>query len=449
MGARQVVRAYYVLSGLYTLAASLIWGVNTLFLLDAGLSIGEVFVANAVFSAGMVLFEIPTGVVADTLGRRVSYLFSVTVLAATTGLYLLVWSMEGGVVAFSIVSLFMGLGFTFFSGALEAWMVDALNHAGGGDLDQVFARAQQVTGGAMLVGTVGGGFLGQVSLGLPFGLRMVLLLGLIGIATPLMVEQGFTPRPLTRRAFPREMVEQARVALGAGWAQPGLRALILTSAVGGGLMFWAFYAAQPYFLLLLERDAVWIVGVLTAALSVAMMGGNQLVKWLSKRCQRRTTLLLGAAAVIAAATTVMGATDHFAVAAVAFLVLGAAFGVTQPVHSAYVHTVTSSEHRATVVSFDSMVGSTGSVGGQLGLGWVAEARSLAVGYMVAGIASLLALPLLLRVRAVGGAGDRIVGRDTSDASCAAEGLPAIAQIEPQHPEVVETIAGGGRSSTDG
>ena len=67
MSRDQIVQTYLTLAGLYTLAASLIWSVNTLFLLDAGLSIGEVFIANAMFSAGMVLFEIPTGVVADTL----------------------------------------------------------------------------------------------------------------------------------------------------------------------------------------------------------------------------------------------------------------------------------------------------------------------------------------------------------------------------------------------
>ena len=38
--AERLVRRYYLYGGLYTLAASIIWGINTLFLLDAGLSIG-------------------------------------------------------------------------------------------------------------------------------------------------------------------------------------------------------------------------------------------------------------------------------------------------------------------------------------------------------------------------------------------------------------------------
>jgi MFS family permease len=97
--ARIIIRTYMALAGLYTLAASLIWSVNTLFLLDAGLSIGEVFLANALFSVGMVAFEIPTGVVADTLGRRVSYLTSVAVLASSTVLYLGAAQVGAGVAA--------------------------------------------------------------------------------------------------------------------------------------------------------------------------------------------------------------------------------------------------------------------------------------------------------------------------------------------------------------
>ena len=107
----RIVRTYMTLAALYTLAASLIWSVNTLFLLGAGLSLSEVFIANALFSVGMVVFEIPTGVVADTLGRRVSYLLSVAILAGTTVMYVVAAEAGFGVIGFSIVSVVMGLGY--------------------------------------------------------------------------------------------------------------------------------------------------------------------------------------------------------------------------------------------------------------------------------------------------------------------------------------------------
>ncbi len=60
--AREVQRVYLVLTLLTTLAASFIWGIKTLFLLDAGLSNAEAFAANAFFTVGQVIFEVPTGV---------------------------------------------------------------------------------------------------------------------------------------------------------------------------------------------------------------------------------------------------------------------------------------------------------------------------------------------------------------------------------------------------
>ena len=124
---KQVQRTYLLLTLLTTLAASFIWGINTLFLLDAGLSNTEAFAANAFFTAGMVIFEVPTGVVADTWGRRVSYLLGAGTLLVSTLLYLLMWQAHAPFWAWAVASVLLGLGFTFFSGATEAWLVDALD----------------------------------------------------------------------------------------------------------------------------------------------------------------------------------------------------------------------------------------------------------------------------------------------------------------------------------
>jgi len=123
---RKIQRVYLSLVLLTTLAASFIWGINTLFLLDAGLSNAEAFGANAFFTAGMMLFEVPTGIVADTRGRRASYLLGTLTLSLSTLLYLWMWHVSAPFWAWAIASVFLGLGFTFFSGAFEAWLVDAL-----------------------------------------------------------------------------------------------------------------------------------------------------------------------------------------------------------------------------------------------------------------------------------------------------------------------------------
>ncbi len=428
---RRVLVGYFTLSGLYTLSAALIWGVNTLFLLDAGLSFFEVFVANASFSAGMVLFEVPTGVVADTLGRRVSFLLSVAVLSATTLLYVALAHVDAGVVAFSVVSVAMGLGFTFYSGAMEAWLVDALAVTGfTGALDSVFARGQQITGAAMLVGTVGGGLLGQIDLSIPYVVRAVLLVVVFVVAYAVMFDLGFQPRRVTVSELPGEIARNARAGVAYGWSQRPLRLLMLASCVQLGFFTWAFYASQPYLLDLLSSDAVWVAGLVAAGIALSTIAGNQLVEVLSRRCGRRTTLLLGAAAVETCAAVALGLVSSFWLALPALLLVTAASGVTSPVRQAYLHQMVPSEQRATVVSFDSMISNTGGIGGQLGLGALGESRSIGSAFVVGGLVTGLALPLLARVRAIGGAPDRIGPRTAGvEGPCAGAGLPDVVAVE--------------------
>jgi MFS family permease len=428
-----------LLASSYTLAASLIWGVNTLFLLNAGLSIGEVFVANAAFSAGMVLFEIPTGVVADTLGRRTSYLLSVSILGATTILYLVAAELEAGVVVFVLVSILMGLGFTFYSGALEAWLVDGLQHVGDHEqLDHVFARGNQVSGTAMFVGTIGGGFLGQLDLAIPFIARAALLLVVFLGALYGMHDIGFEPKELKAREIPTQMRRQAAVGIAHGWGQPGLRLLMISGSIRGLFFGWAFYASQPYFLELLERDAVWVVGLVTAGVSLALIIGNQIVEVATRRCGHRTTLLIYASATSTVASIVIGITSTFAVAVVCLLIVAGSMGVIMPVRQAYLHKVTESEHRATVVSFDAMITSVGGASGQVGLGTVSDARSLSAGYVVGGVATVFALPALFMLRRLGSNADNIPGPkcDVAESTIPA-GLPRATGVE-AHPIPVVT-----------
>ena len=158
-------------------------------------------------------------------------------LAATTLLYVALAEVGAGVVPFAVVSVGMGLGFTFYSGAMEAWLVDALAATGyEGLLDRVFARGQQVTGAAMLVGTVGGGLLGQIDLSLPYVVRTVLLLAVFVVAYVVMHDLGFAPRRVAAGELPGEIARNAKAGVEFGWRQPGLRLLMLAGCRADGLL---------------------------------------------------------------------------------------------------------------------------------------------------------------------------------------------------------------------
>ena len=431
MEARAVIRTYLVMAGLYTLSASLIWGVNTLFLLDAGLDIFEVFIANAAFTAGMVVFEIPTGVVADTAGRRASFLLSIVVLILGTLLYLALAQAGAGVIAFSAASVVLGLGFTFYSGAVEAWLVDALAATGyPGTLDQVFARGGQITGVAMLIGTVGGGLLGGVDLALPYVARIALLGAVFIVALVAMRDIGFTARPVTPRTYPGEMRRVFDAGIQYGLRRPSVRLIMIVSFIQMGFLMWAFYAWPPYFLELLDRDAVWVAGVVAGLVSIATIVGNSLVASLTKVCVRRTTVLLGAVVVQGAAAAGVGMVGSFWPALVLLLVSMGAMGVAAPVKQAYLNNVIPSAQRATVLSFDAMAGSTGGVVGQIGLGAISRARSVAAGYVVGGLLSLLALVPLVVLRRMREPADVLAAPESAEPGAfAGHGLPELTEVD--------------------
>jgi len=433
--AARLVRRYYVYAGIYTLAASVIWGINTLFLLDAGLSIQGVFVANAAFSVGTMLFEIPTGVVADTIGRRISFLLSVGVLAATTLLYVWLSAVGGSLVAFSAVSVLMGLGFTFYSGAMEAWLVDGARGLGyEGGFDHVFSRGQIVSGAAMIVGTVGGGLIGQIDLALPFIVRAALLLVLLVLALRGMHDVGFEPRRVALRDIPAEARQIGSTGVRFGWGHRSLRLIMIAGGVQGGFLFWAWYAWQPYFLELLENDAVWVAGVVAALLSLSMMVGNAIVEIVTRWCGRRTTLMLWAGGVFTAGMIGIGLVGSFIPALLLLLAAGAAWGVQMPVRQALIHEIVPTEQRATVVSFDSMIGGGMQVIGQGGLGAFAQRRGYAAGYVVGGLVTVIALPVLWVVRRRADSEDFFEGtHPTPTSACVVEGIPAISSVKGQMP----------------
>ena len=131
--------------------------------------------------------------VADIWGRKASYLLGAAIQLVGNLVYFWMWHVKGPFWGWGVASLLLGCGYTFFSGSLEAWLVDALKHEGyDGDLDPIFAKNQIVTGVAMLVGTVAGGFIAQASaLGVPYLVRAALQLMSFVVALALMKDIGF------------------------------------------------------------------------------------------------------------------------------------------------------------------------------------------------------------------------------------------------------------------
>jgi MFS family permease len=394
-----IQRVYYLLILGNTLAASFIWGINTIFLLDAGLSNFEAFAANAFFTAGMVIFEVPTGITADTVGRRASYLLGTVTLGVTTLLYVLLWQVEGPFWAWALVSMLLGLGFTFFSGAVEAWLVDALTATGfDGKLETVFGRGQVVEGSAMLTGSVAGGYIAQVtSLGVPFLLRAIVLVAMFVAAFYVMKDIGFTPRHGDR--VTREVRRIAGESIEHGWRVPAVKWIMVSSFFTAGVGIYAFYALQPYLLELSGKpEAYGIAGLVAAIVAGSQIVGGIVAPRIRTLFHRRTSVLLAATGASAASLALMGLFENFWVVLVLITVWGLLFAAEMPIRQAYLNGLIPTQQRATILSFDSLVGSSGGVAVQPALGRAADVWGYGPSYALSAGISALALPFIYRSR---------------------------------------------------
>jgi MFS family permease len=397
--AKRVQRIYLTLLLGNTLAASFIWGINTLFLLDAGLSNFEAFAANAFFTVGMVIFEIPTGVVADTIGRKTSYLLGTITLSVTTGLYWLLWMWQSQFVWWAIVSVLLGLGFTFFSGAVEAWLVDALTSTGyAGGMEAVFGKGLVVGGIAMFVGSVLGGVIAQATnLGVPFLLRAAILVIMFIFAFVVMKDLGFAPdRSRGPLKATRYVLDQS---IEHGFRKRSVRYVILSAPFASGVGIYAFYALQPYLLELYgDPSAYTVAGLAAAVLSLAQVAGGMLAHRIRGLFARRTTTIIGASVISAVVLVVLGVNSIFWLAIVFLVIWGFVFALAGPVRQAYLNDMIPAKQRATVLSFDSLFGSLGGVFIQPALGRSADLWGYGTSLVIGGVVELIGIPILLASR---------------------------------------------------
>ena len=146
------------------------------------------------------------------------------------------------------------------------------------------------------------------------------------------------------------------------------------------------------------EQAIGVAGIAAAGIATTQVAGGFAVPYIRRLFTRRTHILIACAALTTASLVLMGLIQVFAVV-VALLVLWAvAYAANMPVRQAYINALIPSRQRATVLSFDSMVSSTGGVAFQPILGSIADTAGYAVSYIVSGAVAFLGLPFLLLAR---------------------------------------------------
>jgi len=389
-------RIYLAYRGMYSLCLTLGLTLGLLYqITEIGLAPFQLVLVGTVVEGTILLFEIPTGVVADSYSRRTSVLIGTFL----HGVAFLVYALIPTFVAVLIHSFIWGVAFTFISGALDAWITDE----GGEEASAgTILRGSQVGQVTSIVGIILSIILGNRSLSSPILLSGVGFLLLTGIMLPVMKESPFHPET-GQRPQPFQVL---RKGLNITLNKPALfgilvMAILWAMASEGFDRLWLLYLIRQFtFPAVFPGDpqVFWVALLEVASLGVAIGITEVSSRLLVRIPAVRLLIWLSVAAAILMIGFVFA--PVFVVACLVYLLIRGTYTAAEPVYIAAVNVFAERDVRATVLSIISQVSSAGQASGGPLVGLVGNA-SLKAALLVSGfILSPVGIlyPLAVRLR---------------------------------------------------
>jgi MFS family permease len=399
-GVRQVLRRYYAVWAAYSLASGFLFGVYPIFLRSRGLSQLEMNTVLATYFAVTFLTDVPTGALADALGRRRSLILG----CMLRSLAFIVYFFAHRYAVFLVAESIDGIGTTFCNGAIDAWGVDALDLAGfAGTKDRMFSRASQLSNVGFMISAVIGDYAADINLTWPW------ILGAVGYAISavlgarLMREGAHHHVRIDFAALPAMVSQRVIRGLKQGFRR---RTIFLLSLASGA----CFAAWAPYWLEWQQffNDTygvgIWIIGWIFSLLTLARLAGAEAVVRLggdpSQRGRRLSVLTAFGAIFIFAAGAVGHRPNLVLILLFGFnLCTGALF----PMAQSWLNEQIGAGERATLLSFSNTFSTLGGSIGLLVGGVLADRAGIQAAWQLSGVISLAALPCYLALRRTGGA----------------------------------------------
>lgn len=406
MTARSAQRRLLLLTGTRWFPVGLIIGLITLLMLERGLSLSQIGVALAAQGFVVLALEVPTGGLADALGRRPVLLLAGLIGLASSVLFVFAESFGAFVLAWALQGVFRALD----SGPLEAWYVDTAQSADPEVfVERSLARAATVLGLAIAVGALcSGGLVAWAPLPAtsPLVLPFVLVVGFDLVHLVLTAVLVREDRPVATTSRLRDVGASLRAVPGTighgvrllGTA-PVLRALVLVEVFWSVAMI-AFETLNTVRLAELvggEERAGAIIGPVSAVSWGLFAAGSAVAGLVSRWIGVARTAVL-ARVLNGAFVVAMGLAAGPAGLIAAFLAAYTLHGAAGPMHSTLLHRQAGPDNRATVLSVDSMIAGGAYSVGLLVLGPLAEQTSTATAIIVAGAFSVFGAVLYLPAR---------------------------------------------------
>lgn len=396
INSRDSKTVYYLMVLIQYLSMSLTITSYVLFLLSHGLSPLQANLINAMFMLGNFLFEVPTGVYADYFGRKKSIMLFFSVWSLSHFIYFFSGSFAG----FILAELTAALGVTFITGALDAWLIDAVGEREFvGKIDYILSQAQVYGKVTFVLGGLLGSYIAKYNLALPFLAEGIISLFGLGLAWVFIEEDFIKPKMISISKGIADMKTIVKDSLIFLRQQPIVKWLILTTIITWTAfqplnMFWS-----PRFTQMGQVD-VSMMGKIWVAFSLAMMLGSWLLRKMIEGKKSYSLMAYLSIILLAVPAIISGLLPYFWPAITFFVIYEVGRGMEKSFKSAYLNRYIPSDKRATLLSFNGMLGRLGAAIGLVMFGWIANNYGFGASWVIAGLLLLLILPIFFHIKKI-------------------------------------------------
>lgn len=397
-------------------------GLSAYYIRVVGMTPLQLVLVGTAIELTCFIFEVPTGVVADTWSRKGSVLIGGFLIGACY----IITGLAPFFIAIIIAEVIRGIGETFVSGAEDAWITDEV---GADNVGGLFMRAGQVAPIFNLIGVWT-----SVLLATRFGYALPILLGalgLIGLAATcifIMPETNFKPEPRGEKSIGHSMFGTFKAGTLAIRTTPVLLLLVLMEVFIGASSEGFDRLAEAQYLTTLQLPAMHlpIVGTLDpiAWFGVFITFSAIINVTLLEVARRRVNftdhakvakVMFAFNAIIIAATLGFALAGHFLVAFGMEIIRGSVYSLMRPIAATWMNQNIDSRIRATVLSMNGQANALGQIAGGPGIGWVGNAFGIRAAIALAGLLLTPSLALIARTLRKPGASVEVVEPAASQA----------------------------------
>ena len=375
-------RQFILLETVFYLHTGIIGAVYTLYLLSLGLSIFEANMISAIFNVASIVFEVPSGAMCDSVGKRKTALF------AGVSLFLAMFCFLSSINILVVIlgQIFWGLSYALESGTIEAWLVND-NALKGSALDSIFAASRKIQGVTMIIGSFIGTWMAEYSLNYIWCVPCFSSICFIIMVLRFIDDRKTAQSPSSVLSLYQTSLKYIKMGPNLIIKNRQLTYLYIFVTLMGFvssplMIFWSVYLNQ-----IDSRFSYMYLSIVWFLIQLSIIAGNQILEMIGIYMERKKILTI-TFLIFGISILLMNIKKGLLAAVVLICIQEIVWTMICSIQRGLLNDYIDDQTRATMISFSSLFQAVGKIIASLLFGFLADKSSILFAWTLSGLLSL-------------------------------------------------------------